>query len=35
MDDREKDSRRIDVWEVDQGGSRCGMSEVEGEDDSG
>lgn len=35
MNDREEDSRRIKVWEVDQGGSRGRTCEVEGKDDSG
>lgn len=34
MSDREEDGRGINVRKVDQGGSRCGMGEVEGEDDS-
>lgn len=35
MEDGEENGRGIHVRKVDQGGSRCGMSEVEGEDDSG
>ena len=35
MGHRKEDSRGIDVRKVDQGGSRYGMGEVEGEDDSG
>ena len=35
MDDGEEDGRRINVREVYQGGSRCGIGKVEGEDDSG
>lgn len=31
----EEDGRGIDVREVDQGGSRCGMGEVERENDPG
>ena len=34
MSDRKEESQGINVWKVDQGGSRCGMGEVEGEDDS-
>ena len=35
MSDGKEDSRGIDIWKVDQGGSRCRMGEVEGEDNSG
>ena len=35
MSDREQDSRRVNIGEVDQGRSRCGMGEIEGKDDSG
>ena len=35
MGDGEKDGRRVNVWKVDQGRSRCGMSKIEREDESG
>ncbi len=31
MSDRENDGWRTDIWEVDQGGTRRGMGEIEGE----
>lgn len=35
MNDREEDSRGVDIWHVDQGGSRYGLGEVEGKHDTG
>lgn len=35
MSDGKQNGWRINVWEVDQGGSRCGIGEIEGEKDSG
>ena len=31
MRDGENDGWRGDIWEIDQGGTRCGMGEIEGE----
>lgn len=35
MSDGKEDGWRINTGKVDQRGSRCGMGDVEGEDDSG
>lgn len=35
MKDGKEDCRGINIRKVDEGGSRCGMGEVEGEDGSG
>ena len=35
MSDGEDNGGRTDFRKIDQGGARCGVSEVEGKDDSG
>ncbi len=31
MSDGENDGWRSNIWEVNQGGTRCGMGEIEGQ----